>query len=339
MPPTSRVPAALEELGGVASWAQLASATSNTAVARALASGVVLRVLPGVLALPDHADDARTRQRAALLFAGAPAALSHTTALQVHGLPVPEEVAQAAVHVTVPHQRRRTVPASGTWRVALHRCRAAPTRQERDGLAVVSAQRAVVESWPLLSGSDQRAPALLGVRKELLTAADLVAELAVRRQADGAAELRQLVAKILAGCRSELELWGYEHVFTGPEFAHLRRQVEVVAAGRLSVLDCYDPRTALAVELDGRAYHGSPWQRERDIARDARVAGLGIQTLRFSHRRLTTEPEACRREVLEVAAVRQAQLAGAVLPAVVEVAGPRGGAPRLLLQRPGRSAG
>ncbi|PWJ56344.1 Protein of unknown function [Quadrisphaera granulorum] len=203
---------------------------------------------------------------------------------------------------------------------------------------MVSAPRAVVESWSLLTGSDQRAPALVGVRKRLLTAADLDDELTARRQVAGAAELRQLVGKIRAGCRSELELWGYDHVFTGPEFMHLRRQVEVVAAGQLSVLDGYDEAAALAVELDGRAYHDSPWQRERDIARDARVAGLGVQTLRFSHRRLTTEPEACRREVLEVAAVRRAQLAGADLPVVVELAGRRGGAPRLWLQ-PGRSAG
>nr|WP_255479804.1 DUF559 domain-containing protein [Quadrisphaera sp. RL12-1S] len=105
----------------------------------------------------------------------------------------------------------------------------------------------------------------------------------------------------------------------------------------MSVLDCYDETAALAIELDGRAYHDSPWQRERDITRDARVAGVGIQTVRFSHRRLTSEPEACRREVLEVAAVRRAQLAGAELPVVVDVPGRRGGAPRLWLRAPARS--
>lgn len=337
MPPSSRVPAALAVLGGVASYASLAGATSNAAVARALASGCVVRLLPGVLAVPEHADDPQTRQHAALIFSGSPAALSHTTALGLHGLPVPADVAAAAVHVVVPHPRRRRVPASGDWKLELHRSRAEPGRVLRDGLAVVSAPRAVVESWPLLTGSDQRAPALVGVRKKLLKVSDLDDELSARRQVTGAAELRRLVGKIRAGCRSELELWGYDHVFTGPAFAQLHRQVEVVAAGQLSVLDCYDETAALAVELDGRAYHDSPWQRERDIARDARVAGLGIQTLRFSHRRLTIEPQACRREVLQVASVRRAQLAGAELPVVVEVAGQGGAAPRLWLRLPPRS--
>ncbi|PWJ56343.1 hypothetical protein SAMN06264364_101319 [Quadrisphaera granulorum] len=135
MPPSSRVPAALAVLGGVASYASLASATSSAAVARALASGSVVRVLPGVLTAPDHTDGPRIRQRAALLFAGSPAALSHTTALGLYGLPVPADVAAAAVHVVVPHPRRRTVPASEAWRLELHRSRA-----DRDGGCVTGSR-------------------------------------------------------------------------------------------------------------------------------------------------------------------------------------------------------
>ncbi|TXR55346.1 hypothetical protein [Quadrisphaera setariae] len=253
MPPRSRVPAALEQLGGIASWTRLTGETSHSAVVRAVTSGAVVRVLPGVLALPDRADSPGGRSLAALVFAGAPAALSHTTALDLHGLPVPAEVLRAAVHVSVPHHRRRTVPTGSSWRVELHRCRSDAARVLRGGLEVVTAARAVVDSWPLLSGSDQRAPALVGVRRRLVTPTGLDDALSARRQAGGVSELRRLVAAIRAGCRSELELWGYERVFTGPAFAGLHRQVEVRVDGRTSVLDCYDEAAALALELDGRA--------------------------------------------------------------------------------------
>ena len=54
----------------------------------------------------------------------------------------------------------------------------------------------------------------------------------------------------------------------------------------------------LAVELDGAAWHGSRVQRERDIRRDALIATIGWQTLRYSYARLNGEPEACRRDIL-----------------------------------------
>lgn len=328
------MPAALELLGGIASWTRLTGETSHSAVVRTVTSGAVVRVLPGVLALPDRADTPGGRSLAALVFAGAPAALSHTTALDLHGLPVPAEVLRAAVHVSVPHHRRRTVPTGSSWRVELHRCRSDPVRVLRGGLEVVTAARAVVDSWPLLTGSDQRAPALVAVRRRLVTPTGLDAALAARRHAGGGSGLRQLVARIRAGCRSELELWGYERVFTGPAFAGLHRQVEVRVDGRTSVLDCYDEAAALALELDGRAHHDSPLDRERDVERDGRLAKVGVQTVRSSHRRLTREPEACRLEALAVTEQRRSQLARAELPVVVEVPGGGDEGARLVLRLP-----
>ena len=56
----------------------------------------------------------------------------------------------------------------------------------------------------------------------------------------------------------------------------------------------------MAVELDGAAFHGSADARERDTRRDVALAALGWVVLRFSYRRLTREPEGCRREILQV---------------------------------------
>jgi very-short-patch-repair endonuclease len=86
-----------------------------------------------------------------------------------------------------------------------------------------------------------------------------------------------------------------------PDFTQQRR---VTVAGRTFFLDAAYDDVKLAVEMDGAAWHGSRRQRERDIARDALLATVGWQTLRFSFARLTGAPDACRREICAVRAQR-----------------------------------
>jgi very-short-patch-repair endonuclease len=64
----------------------------------------------------------------------------------------------------------------------------------------------------------------------------------------------------------------------------------------------------VAIELDGAAFHGDPAAWEWDIRRDVALAALGWVVLRFSYRRLTTEPDTCRREILTVRAARRSLL-------------------------------
>ena len=71
----------------------------------------------------------------------------------------------------------------------------------------------------------------------------------------------------------------------------------MTAAGETCILDAAYDDVVLAVEMDGAAHHGSRDQRERDIRRDALLATVGWQTLRFSFRRMTGTPDACRREI------------------------------------------
>jgi very-short-patch-repair endonuclease len=112
------------------------------------------------------------------------------------------------------------------------------------------------------------------------------------------------------GCHSELELWGHRAVFTGQEFASFGRQVPRRLLGRTAYLDMFDSQAALDIELDGRKYHSSVRQREADLARDAAAAEEGIQTLRFSHERLTGDPAGCRRQAMLVRRRRMQQLHG-----------------------------
>jgi very-short-patch-repair endonuclease len=92
-----------------------------------------------------------------------------------------------------------------------------------------------------------------------------------------------------------------------PAFVQQRR---ISVAGQTFVLDAACEEALLAVELDGAAWHGSRAQRERDIRRDALVATIGWQTLRFSYARLMGSPDDCRRDIREVADARRRLLVG-----------------------------
>jgi hypothetical protein len=96
--------------------------TSRATVARRVARGEWRRLFPGVVLLQSGPPSWRQRARAALLYAGADAALSHRSAAYVRGvLPSPGLL----IHVMVPHvrtvvaqpglvvHRRRTIPWAG----------------------------------------------------------------------------------------------------------------------------------------------------------------------------------------------------------------------------------
>jgi hypothetical protein len=71
-------------------------------------------------------------------------------------------------------------------------------------------------------------------------------------------------------------------------------------------LDAYWPAFGLAVELDAFETHGTRVSFESDRQRDAELAAVGITVVRFTERRVDSEPEAIAR-----------QLAGLLRPAAV----------------------
>ena len=292
--------------GGVAGRPELAAVSGEHSIAWARASGQVLRPLPRTYLVPDGLDDWTSRCRAATEYAGGDAAISHLSGLRCWGLPAPEV---PAIDVLVPHARRprATDEATAPLPVDVHRSRHVADTRVRDGIRVVTLERAVVESWPLLADDAQRAPAIVAVRRRLTTPQRLRHQVRAHPRLQGRRALHELLDQLEAGCHSELEIWGYRNVFTGAPFAHAQRQVRRVVAGRVVYLDVFDPQTLLALELDGREYHDDPRQRERDIARDAALAEEGVLTLRFAHRRLTGDPLGCRRQSLRVMHTRRCQ--------------------------------
>lgn len=163
---------------------------------------------------------------------------------------------------------------------------------------MVPLDEALVQSWPLLPAAKRAGVAIDLITGRHLTAAAVTRRLAETPKLAGAAELRRVLKLLAAGCRSPLELWGALHVFTGPGMPPLLRQYPVAGY----YLDLYAERERVAFELDGAAYHASAVQRERDLRRDATLAALGIQVVRFTYVRLMSEPDEVRRQALAILA-------------------------------------
>ncbi|WP_138759353.1 DUF559 domain-containing protein [Modestobacter altitudinis] len=292
-------PAVVVGPDGWTTWELVTRQISPTTLRAWVAAGRLVPVGHARYATPAAAGQWRTRVAAALHATDAVA--SHTTALALWGLLAPRA---GPVHVSV------GVGASGraSAGVVRHRGRDVDWHRRRvDGLPVTSVERSVVDAWGSPGGCDRadlRGSAIAAVRRRMCSPEALEAELALRPRLPGRAELAQLVQLLADGCQSELEIWGCLHVLRAPGMPVFGQQRVVVVAGERFALDAAYDEVLLAVEMDGAAWHGSPEQRERDIRRDALVATIGWQTLRFSYRRLTGAADACRREVQAVHGAR-----------------------------------
>jgi Protein of unknown function (DUF559) len=250
----------------------------------ALNDGVLTRLLPGVYVVAGRVIDRRLMQRAALAYLPA-AALSHLDALELWGL----GRTATTIHLTVPGTHG-AVAAPG---LTVHRRRdfvaEPPAAVVRQGLRVGALERALVESWPLLPPGERRGPLIAALRERRTTAGHVTSALDASPRLSGAAQMRRLVVLVDGGCHSELEVWGHEKVFSDPRLPPSVRQFAI---------------------LDGAAWHGNQVQRERDLRRDAALSAMGILVVRYSHRRLVTEPDHVIEELCRVLACRRGEAMG-----------------------------
>lgn len=294
----------LDDNDGVVRRGQLTAELPHHLVDRAVSGGHLVRMLPQVYAQAHLLDHPTTRLRAALRYGGEGAALSHTTGLSLWDLPLP---AGGPVHLTADGRRLRATSA-----VVVHRRHgfrhAPPLVVTRNGLSVVRLENCLVDSWPLMSGYERRAPLIVAVQRRLTTAARVFDIAAATSSLSGRASLLCLLDLLGSGCHSELEIWGFRHVFSGRSLPLAQRQLPVTVGTRRAYLDVAYVDEMVDVELDGSRYHFREDQRERDMRRDAALVTLGWLVLRFSHRRLHEEPDGVRREVRATLEVRRRQL-------------------------------
>ena len=159
----------------------------------------------------------------------------------------------------------------------------------RQGLTVTRLEHALVDSWPALPPAERRAPVIRAVNEWLTTPERLGVALDSAPRLTDRAAFRTLLTRLADGCRSPLEIWGHEHVFTGPGMPAFRRQCRSECA--TVYLDMFAERERVNIELDGATTHGDPRQREIDLRRDALLARIGILVVRFAHRRLVHEAD------------------------------------------------
>jgi very-short-patch-repair endonuclease len=301
-PQSSRVAHDVSGLVGPDGWIAgqaLSAKVNRNTIGSWVAGGKLVRLQPGVYATSAAALKWRVRVEAAVRSCHGVA--SHATALTLWDLLPP---AAGPVHVTVEPARSNR----GSSGVVLHRARDLADAVRRvDGLAVTSVERTLVDTWgrPGQLGRPRvRAAVVTAVRRGMCNPRQLADELARRPQLPARAELANLIRLLAEGCRSELEIWGCLHVLRGPGMPSFVQQRRIVVRGETFFLDAACEEVMMAVEMDGAAWHGSREQRERDIRRDALVATVGWQTLRFGYTRMTDAPEDCRRDILAVHAAR-----------------------------------
>ncbi|MEV6971558.1 DUF559 domain-containing protein [Hamadaea sp. NPDC051192] len=265
----------------------------------AVRRGQLVRIGPGFFATPDSVDH-DLRLRVALAYCRGAGAISHLSALAVHGVRAQPEA--EPIHLTVPASIRLR---SADGMVVHHRDVPESSLLRRRGFEVTTPAAALVDSWPLLEPAERIGLIIQATADRLVLAEHVLGELPRRPHPPGLAELRTLAGRLMNGCRSALELWGADHVFTGPDMPPFLRQAPIIMNGRTHYLDVFAEAEQVDFELDGAAWHGSPTQRERDLRRDSQLAAEGILVVRFSYARLMREPLRVRDEVRRILAKRR----------------------------------
>ena len=289
----------LADQDGVVSRQQvLAAGLHPHDLARSLRRRELSRVHDGVYV--HHTGAATFQQRCwGAVLACAPAALSHETALRAHEGPGSSRP-EGLVHLAVDHSRR-LAPRPG---VVLHRTshleervlwHTGPPRVRYEDAAVDVAAGARTDFAAL--GELSRV-----VQSRRTTAARLAVTLASRQRVPRRQWLLSVLDDIAAGTCSVLEHGYLQRVERPHGLTGARRQVR----DRLGAGAVYrDVRYAVGavgvvIELDGRLFHDTTAQRDRDFDRDLEAAADGLVTRRVSWGQVFDRPcwTASRIEVL-----------------------------------------
>jgi hypothetical protein len=293
-----RLRAVAEAQHGILSSAQIQQAGLTRGIVNSrLRRGSWRRLHPGVYATFSGEPSRAATLWAAVLHAGAGAMLSHQTAAELWKL---IDAPGSIIHVTVPSSRRVTrrpgivIHLSGRAGSAIHPARNPPrTRLEET----------VIDLWVKARSLDDAvgwATSALGRR--LTTQARLRAALEARSRVPRRRQLDELLSPDSAGVHSVLEYRFIRNVERPHGLVGAKRQVKVRRDGRNEYRDQLYEAYGTAVELDGRAAHPED-TRWSDIRRDNAAAAMGVMTLRYGWRDVTTAPCQVAAQIAEVLAV------------------------------------
>lgn len=281
---------------------ELVSLFSRRQFEAAVRDGDVLALAPNSYVAACHAGSLHSRVDAALLWAGAQAAIGGSAALFLYGL---LDSSPDVIDVVVPRARHlKPVPCHLRTRRTDYQFMASQVGT----WTVVPVAMALCQAFAEL-GPDRVGVTLRALAGRTVGIEDLCDTLAAMPRVRARRQLQAVIAQFAAGSESYLEYVAVRDVFDDGEFPQLIRQHELIAHGRRYRLDLYDERTMTAIETDGAAYHSGPGEWQRDLNRDADLSSLGILTIRFSFRDLTEYPDRCRERARAALASRsRAQL-------------------------------
>lgn len=247
------------------------------------------RVMHGVFVASDQPIDLEVRAKAAMLLHPASARISHTTAAQLLGLPVPHD---SDIHLTVLHpSQRRARPG-----VLAHTGSPAATGLVR-GVPVTTGADLFVELSGLLGFLDLVVAGDAMVKDGLTKLPDLRARLAEHR-GSGVRRARQAVAMVRARVESPMEsrvrvlmaLAG----FPEPEINHQLRHGATHYRPDLCWL-----RLQLALEYDGQHHRSDLDQWDSDIMRREWFQARGWRVITLVARDVYQRPERTVERVYE----------------------------------------
>lgn len=265
---------------------------------RVRAGGPWPRLLPGVHLTHTGTATDDQRDMGALLYAGPRGVLTGAAALRRFGIAVPRA---KAVDVLVPVGTQKRDAGF----VRLHRTTRLPELVGVAGkIQYALPQRAVADAARCLGDlGDVRALVASAVQRNKCSVQHLADEL-TSGPMRGSALFRRALAEVADGARSAAEADLHSVIGSARLPTPMYNPSLFVGRDFLARPDCWWPEAGVAVEVDSRAWHLSPRDWERTLARHVRMSALGIIVLHFTPGQIRSK----RPDV--VAAIRDAIAAG-----------------------------
>jgi hypothetical protein len=278
---------------GVVSITQLNALGLSTGAARQRAkAGKLHRVHRGVYSISPLIT-MKGRWMAAVLASGPEAMLSHLSALALYDIrPTP----RGPIDVTVPARGRSGYPG-----IRIHCVRALHPndRSAASGIPVTSVPRALLDYAEHTSLTRLRTAVEAADRQDLLDGRALNELLTRATGRHGTPRLKQALELLLPESpwtQSELEIRFHEIVRAAglPE-----PSANVIVHGEL--VDFYWAKLRLVVEVDSYKFHKDRKRFEDDRRKDAKLQLAGERVLRYTDRRINTEPSQIVAELRRIA--------------------------------------
>jgi predicted transcriptional regulator of viral defense system len=287
---------------GVFSLAQLEDlGLSASAVRKRAATGRLHRVHRGVYALtPAELLTRDGRFMAAILTCGPGAVLSHRSAAALHGLRATD---RAGIDVTVPGRTKRKCAG-----IDVHRSTTltAADTTTVSGISCTTIARTLLDLTTVVPMRGAERACEQAEALKVFDARALQDQVQRNHHRHAMPRVRELLAKCQPGAaptESELEEGCLSLVRAAGCPAPERQVYVVLDDGEPPIrVDFVWRAEQLALETDGRTYHGTRRAFETDRRRDQRLTVAGWRVVRVTWRQLTSEPAVVARLVADLLA-------------------------------------